>query len=130
MREKFKSFIINDQLFYGAIIVVVGIGSFGLGKMTNTTNQETPLIQVIEPIIIDNSSNSALVTETTKTDSQQPMTTETQLIASKKGTKYHLSTCPGAKQIKHENRIYFTSKQQAEAAGYKKAANCPDLQKL
>jgi hypothetical protein len=45
-------------------------------------------------------------------------------VASKAGTKYHHITCPGAKQIKEENKIYFASVQEAMAAGYSKAANC------
>ncbi len=50
------------------------------------------------------------------------------IVASKSGTKYHLLTCPGAKSIKEENRIYFDGRQEAEAAGYSAAANCKGLQ--
>jgi methylphosphotriester-DNA--protein-cysteine methyltransferase len=49
------------------------------------------------------------------------------VVASKSGTKYHLPTCPGAKQIKSTNLITFNSKQEAEAAGYTPASNCPGL---
>jgi hypothetical protein len=49
------------------------------------------------------------------------------VIGSKSGTKYHLPTCPGASQIKSENRIEFASVAAAVAAGYKPAANCPGL---
>lgn len=48
-------------------------------------------------------------------------------VASKNGTSYHLPTCPGAKQIKSENKIEFNSKKEAEKAGYKPAANCQGL---
>lgn len=50
-----------------------------------------------------------------------------QYVASKSGSKYHLPWCPGAKQMKEENKIYFSSKEEAEAAGYAPAANCKGI---
>ncbi|HYF29320.1 MAG TPA: Ada metal-binding domain-containing protein [Candidatus Paceibacterota bacterium] len=48
-------------------------------------------------------------------------------VASKSGTKYHLPSCSGAKRIKEENKVWFATKEAAEAAGYAPAANCPGL---
>lgn len=48
-------------------------------------------------------------------------------MASKNGTKYYLPSCGSAKRIKEENRIWFGTKDEAEAAGYAPAANCPGL---
>jgi hypothetical protein len=48
-------------------------------------------------------------------------------VASKSGTKYHRADCPGASQIKPENKIFFATAAAAEQAGYTKAANCPGL---
>ncbi len=50
-----------------------------------------------------------------------------QVVASKNGTKYHLPTCPGAKQISEKNKITFKSIEEARAAGYTPAANCKGL---
>lgn len=49
------------------------------------------------------------------------------VVASKKGTKYHLLTCPGAKTIAVENKITFPNPKAAEKAGYEPAKNCKDL---
>ncbi len=49
------------------------------------------------------------------------------VIASKSGTKYHLPTCPGAKQIIPKNRLEFASQREAELAGYTPASTCPGL---
>jgi hypothetical protein len=57
-----------------------------------------------------------------------PRAVETQLVGSKNGTKYHLVTYPGAKQIKEENKVYFDSIESARAAGYTPAANCKGLE--
>lgn len=48
-------------------------------------------------------------------------------VASKSGTKYYLPTCSGAKRIKEENRVWFDTKADAEAAGYGPATGCPGL---
>lgn len=48
-------------------------------------------------------------------------------MASKNGTKYYLPTCGTAKRIKEENRVWFATKDEAVAAGYSPAANCPGL---
>lgn len=48
-------------------------------------------------------------------------------VASKSGTKYHLPTCSGAKRIKEENKVWFQTKEEAQAAGYEPAANCKGL---
>jgi len=50
------------------------------------------------------------------------------LVGSKNGTAYHLPACPGANRIKEENKIWFSSRQEAEKLGYKPAANCAGLQ--
>ncbi len=48
-------------------------------------------------------------------------------VASKNGTKYYLPTCGSSKRIKEENKVWFETKEAAEAAGYGPAANCPGL---
>ncbi|MBI5787093.1 MAG: hypothetical protein HY446_00890 [Candidatus Niyogibacteria bacterium] len=49
------------------------------------------------------------------------------LLGSKNGTAYHLPSCPGALKIKEENKIWFSSREEAEKLGYKPASNCPGL---
>lgn len=51
-----------------------------------------------------------------------------QYIGSKNSNVYHLPDCPGAQRIKEENKICFSSKEEAEKAGYRPAKNCPGLQ--
>lgn len=48
-------------------------------------------------------------------------------MASKNGTKYYLPACGTAKRIKEENKVWFATKAEAEAAGFTPAANCPGL---
>lgn len=77
---------------------------------------------VITPVTEDNSKDRGDTTEQGKT-----LVTKGLYVASKNGTKYHLPTCPGAKRIKEENKIWFDSKTEAEQAGYEPAKNCKGI---
>jgi len=46
------------------------------------------------------------------------------IVASKNGKKYYFVHCSGANRIKNENKIYFSTIEAAEGAGYTLAANC------
>jgi len=45
-------------------------------------------------------------------------------VGSRTSDKYHLPWCGGAGRIKEENKIWFSSKEEAEARGYSPASNC------
>lgn len=48
-------------------------------------------------------------------------------VGSKTGTTYYLPWCGSANRIKEENKVWFSSKTEAEAAGYKSASNCKGI---
>lgn len=48
-------------------------------------------------------------------------------VGSKNSDKYHLPDCPGASRIKEENKIWFSSEEEAESLGYTPASNCDGL---
>jgi competence protein ComEC len=47
------------------------------------------------------------------------------IIGNRNSKKYHLPNCPGYTQTLEKNRVYFKSTEEAEAAGFTKAGNCP-----
>ena len=49
------------------------------------------------------------------------------LVASKTGKKYHFPWCAGASQITDKNKIWFSSYEEAQKAGYTAAFNCSGL---
>ncbi|MBP9836504.1 MAG: hypothetical protein KBC78_01585 [Candidatus Pacebacteria bacterium] len=130
MKEKLKSWLLNDQIFYGSMVILVGITSFALGQASvEKEGIAKPIIQMIEPITLPASavtSQSVSKNPTLPTNTSNP-TTHGQFVASKNGSRYYLSNCSGAKRIKPENIISFPSREAAEAAGYSKAVNCPGL---
>ncbi len=128
MKEKLKSLVLNDQYFYGVLVLLVGICSFFLGQnsVTNSMIGQSSEASVVNytTSIVEVKENETQVATSTGEDKLGTI----ELVASKSGTKYHLPTCPGAGQIKPENRITFSSYSKARAAGYTPAANCPGLE--
>ena len=116
MWQKFKSFLTNDTYFTVLLILLVGIISFGLGRLSileqNTQNQATASISQLTPLEPQN---------TPQNDLFGPV------VASKSGTRYHLPDCPGVKQMSEANKIKFTTIGEAKAAGYTAAGNCPGI---
>ena len=118
----------------GAIIILVGIGSFGLGRLSLILPKKEPITittwgnPLEEGKGAPESQNGAVKGESNAAGSSavDPIT-QGKYVSSRKGTSYHFPWCPGAKQIKEENKIYFDTKEAAEKAGYKPAGNCEGL---
>lgn len=131
MKEKLKSWLLNDQIFYGFIVILVAIISFILGRLSveNSHSATKPAVQMIEPINLTATVPQMNSVEISPKDSTISTKTDTndQFVASKNGKRYYTKDCAGAKRIKPENLISFKSREQAESAGYTKAANCPGL---
>lgn len=115
---------LSDDIFLGFIIILVAFGSFGLGRLSKIEDSKTP-------IRIENSAevtkSGAISSQTASIMLSQPNSQEGQLVGSTGGTKYHFPWCSGAKTISEANKIYFTSKADAESKGYTPASNCKGL---
>jgi hypothetical protein len=139
MWEKLKSIIEDDNVFVGFLFVLVGFGSFGLGRMpiVETPHQasilSTPSAKIIDTQVNTGPGTSSTTAKNNDAESKYISSLQNEgqdvqkFVASKSGTKYHKLTCPGAKQIKETNKIFFATENDAESAGYSKAANCPDM---
>jgi len=112
MWEKFKAILSDDTLYLGMVFVLAVIVAFGLGRLAERAALSTAV---------------STVPAAGLTFSEPVAPTTTTVVASKSGTKYHLPWCPGAQQMKEENKITFESPAAAEAAGYTPAANCKGL---
>ena len=134
MLQKLKSFIADDAFYYSAVIILVAGASFGLGRQSvvektqenNLKNQNTVQVAPQAATAPVPTSNPTIPTAVPITGQGAAASGALggEVVASKSGSKYHLPTCPGAKQIKPDNIISFESIAAAEAAGYSAAANC------
>ncbi len=128
---KFKRFFQDTEYVLAALIIVVSVSSFFLGRWSVS---DTSLMAGDTPQEITTSSEKSGVFEELRDTSLERVDTLEaravgvgEYVASKSGTKYHLPWCPGAGQIKEENKIWFKSKEEAERAGYTPAANCKGI---
>lgn len=136
--------------FFGPYFVIVcliltGVICFSLGYYAREVGGEHE-VQFLNVVSEANGEVKGVSTSTDLTDSPQasspqrgagaspstisgqvPLVKPGQVVASKNGTKYHLPTCPGAKQISDKNKITFNSAEEARAAGYSPASNCKGL---
>ena len=117
--------LIEGDIYLVLIILLVGFGSFGLGRLSIGEERK-------EPVRIEYPSYNEGSVETSDTF---PPATEVlgilnvsgKYVGSIHGNKYHLPWCGSARRIKEENEIWFDSKEEAGEAGYGPAANCPGL---
>lgn len=126
MLEKLKRFLADDTIFTGTLLCVIAVTAFFLGRFSlSGQSVSAPALSLQAAAIMPIASTTATTTGTPSA----PLLTETtaKYVGSKTGTKYHLTTCAGAKRIKSENKVFFTTAADAEAAGYSPAANCPGL---
>ena len=134
MLQKLKSFLADDAFYYSAVIILVAGASFGLGRQSLVEKTHENILKKQSNVIITPPVPQAPVPASNPTiPTSVPITGQGaaaagalggEVVASKSGSKYHLPTCPGAKQIKPDNLISFESVPAAEAAGYTPAANC------
>jgi hypothetical protein len=125
MLEKIKFF------WTPAIFILVAVLAFGLGRISRIEDHREPIVIESLPLVAAVATIAgepspsppppAAVVQT------PPPASQGGYVASKSGAKYHLVTCGSAKSIKEENRIYFSTKQAAEAAGYEPAKNCKGI---
>lgn len=120
VKQKIKPYE-NDLILVFVIICVALIG-FGLGRLSAISERKTP-------ITIENTQSNVSAAATTTYDvvAYDVVAEEKLYVASKNGTKYHYPWCSGAQNIKEENKIWFSAKEEAEKAGYSPAANCKGL---
>ena len=101
------------------IVILVGLGSFELGRLSKESSSSGIKIeytdpaaeQAASPILSQNFANSTV-------------STDKNFFASNKGTRYYSLGCSGGKTIKQENRVYFATADEAERAGYTISSSC------
>ncbi len=128
IRSRIKALLGDETLFTAVLVVLVGIGSFGLGR---SSVAEMKVSLPVAEVVVSEEKKTALPPAEAAPAAVSAATAaqsgEVQYVGSKNGTKFHLPTCPGAAQIKEENKVYFTSKQDAYSKGYTEASNCKGI---
>ena len=118
----------KNDLFIASLIFLTGLGGFGLGRLSAVWPQKEHVAVIDTPFSPPTGSREGDMDAAAAQKSAAAVNAvKGKYVASKSGSSYHLPWCPGAKQIKASNKIWFQTKEEAETKGYKPAGNCPGL---
>ncbi len=132
------------DIFVFLAILLIGAGAFMVGRISVGEAERKNELRIVAPSNLSpiaeqaqfetNSSSTINVFATSGSTSFRSFNSRNKAtnsdaksgiyVGSKNGRVYHLPTCPGAKRIKDENKVWFKDKQDAETRGYKPSANC------
>jgi hypothetical protein len=125
---------IPGTALYAAILVLATTGAFGLGVLEGRSHGEGSAVSITEigtttPSHFGTQGAAALAAPVEPPAPAAPAAIPAggEVVASKGGTKYYLPWCGTVKLIKEENKVWFASREAAEAAGYAPASNCKGL---
>jgi hypothetical protein len=106
------------------VMLILAACSFGLGRLSANTVPQAPVTLYVP----ENSSTSVQNVAIPLTEpNASGAATHGTYVASRNGSVYHLPWCSGAQRINEENKVWFSTKEAAQAAGYRPAANCKGL---
>lgn len=116
LSQKIKHFWLKygEKIILAIGIVLIAMVSFEAGFLKGQKNQK-------ESVVV----NQPACAPCPETETQ--LNTENQkcaFVASKNSNKYHLPTCQWANKIKPENKICFSSVEEAQKRGYQPAKCC------
>ena len=95
------------------IVLLVALGSFGLGRLSVLETVKAPVSITEAPAIAE----------------PRGMNIGGLIVASRTGTAYYFPWCASASKIAPQNQVWFTSEEKARQAGYSPAKNCKGLEK-
>lgn len=110
----------EEALYRALLVILIALCSFGLGVLSEREENFFP-VKILG--LQEDIQSEKLESPTPPAFSQEVGL----LVGSKNGNKYHLPWCSGASRIKEENKIWFSSQEEAEKMGYTPAGNCPGI---
>lgn len=129
MKPKFVKHI-EGPMFIVSAILMAGSAYF-IGNIQANDSQPSEIQIVYPDAVAIKSSIKSNVTEPTQpqesSNVKEIQKAGAKIVASKNGKRYYYANCGGVNRIKQENRIYFNTKEEAEAKGLTLASGCKAL---
>lgn len=107
------------------IVVLVGLASFGLGRLSAVDNADKSNYKLGNDntsLVKEEIGNSNLAENGIALDPS--LSKKRMYVASKNGKLYYSVGCSGAKRISAKNEIWFATSSEAEKAGFTLSASC------
>lgn len=136
IHEKIKCFPdLSRDIFLGSALLLFLVGAFMLGRISSLEEARKEELRITAPNSMESGISKTPPGEQVGAVAAVSVTPSVPrggeekgaYVGSKNGKTYHLPWCSGAKRIKDENKVWFTSKVEAEAAGYAPAGNCKGI---
>lgn len=112
----------REHIVVVVIILLTGVASFGLGRISAIRDNKEPLT------IVQNSTDTASIQSSVSKVTQSAVTAKVSqtgtVFASKNGKKYYYPNCTGASRISEANKVWFATPKEAETFGYTIASGC------
>lgn len=127
---KFKQFLKKSSLEEAVIVGVVillALASFGLGRLS-VQHESHKEIRIGERELQTYPAATYAAIESENRDQSNAETENVSVVSSQNSDVYHFTWCSGATRIKEENKVYYTSIQDAKTAGLRPAKNCKGLE--
>ena len=124
--KKVKWWITENKadIYVAILIFLISMASFGLGRLSILWPAKQPVTITDGGIATKPAEKPTIIQTAVATAALNP---QGKYVASKSGKNYHFPWCQSAQKISEQNKIWFQTKEEAEKAGYKPAANCPGL---
>lgn len=125
--DKIKYFLGSEQgkdLLVILIVILVGISSFELGRLSKTGANAGLRVEYPNQEGANSTLTSGPIPAYASSNFTSQSITGKAFFASSRGKKYYSLGCSAGKSIKQENRVYFESQAEAEKAGYTKSSSC------
>ena len=127
--EKIKSFLESEKgkdILIVLIVIFVGLASFELGRLSKQDASNGLKIDYTSESAnaLNSYSPNMAKGQNEPQNDQKGGQNQGNYFASKKGHKYYTSDCSAGKNIKQENKIYFSSATEAEQNGYTLSSSC------
>lgn len=130
--EKIKAFMDSEKgkdILVVIIVILVGLGSFKLGRLSKENlsagikvlSNEAEGYKEVEQLPTVNNITGLEANVSSAINSNNPTK---KFFASNRGSKYYSIGCSAGKSIKQENRVYFTTSEEAAKAGYALSSSC------
>lgn len=129
--EKIKQFIESEKgkdILIVIIVILVGLGSFELGRLSKEASSSGLKIEYPNQNGQSEANVISAATDVPRPETGRGTSVATPsgkiFFASNRGSKYYTTSCSAGKTIKQENRVYFTTGEEAVAAGYTLSSSC------
>lgn len=120
----------KNIIFIATLVILLSSASFGIGRLSALENYKAPIkIDYLEESDMGNLDQvgGIIFSQKLLENEENEAINDGLVVGSVNSDKYHFPWCSGAQRMLEENKIYFSSIEEAREAGYTPAANCKGL---